>query len=76
MITLYRIDNLIEVLDKIRKEQGHNMIAADSEIEFSTGYTDGESYLSEYDFIEVPDTEKEKYKPIHYIGKPKEWTYG
>lgn len=76
MITLYRIDNLIETLDKIRKEQGHNMIAAESEIEFSTGYTDGESYLSEYDFIEVPDTEKEKYKPVHYIGKPKEWTYG
>lgn len=76
MITLYRIDNLIEVLDKIRKEQGHNMIAADSEIEFSTGYTDGESYLSEYDFIEVPESEREKYKPITYIGKPKEWTYG
>lgn len=76
MITLYRIDNLIETLDKIRKSQGHNMIAAESEIEFSTGYTDGENYLSEYDFIEVPETEKEKYKPIHYIGKPKEWTYG
>lgn len=74
--TLYRIDDLIEELDKIRKSQGHNMIAMDSELKFNKMFTDGSGFLSEYDFIEIPDTEREKYKPITCIGKPKEWTYG
>ena len=30
-----RIDDLIEELDKIRKSQGHNMIAMDSELKFN-----------------------------------------
>lgn len=74
--TLYRIDELIEELDKIRKSQEHNMIAMDTDAVFTKMFTDGSSFLSEDDFIEIPETEKEKYKPMHYIGKPKEWTYG
>lgn len=44
--TLYRIDDLIEELDKIRKSQGHNMIAMDSEIKFNKMFTDGSGFLS------------------------------
>ena len=61
---LYRIDDLIKELNRIRKSQGHNHIAVDSEIEFVKGYTDGKHFLSEHDFIEIPDSEKEKYKPV------------
>lgn len=76
MIKLYRIDVLIELLDKIRKSHGHNMVAMEDDTIFYQVYTDGESYLSELDFIEVPETERKKYKPVTYIGKPKNWTYG
>ena len=68
---LYRIDDLIRELNTIRKSQGHNHIAVDSEIEFLKGYTDGECFLSEYDFIEVPDSEKERYRPITFLGNLK-----
>ena len=74
--TIHRIDDLIEELDKIRKSQGHNMIAMDTDAVFTKMFTDGSSFLSEDDFIEVPEAEKEGFKPIMYIGKPKNWTYG
>lgn len=73
---LYRIDDLIKELNRIRKSQGHNHIAVDSEIEFVKGYTDGKHFLSEYDFIEVPDSEKERYRPITLIGKSRLVTFG
>lgn len=70
-VKLYRIDDLIKELNRIRKSQGHNHIAVDSEIEFLKGYTDGKCFLSEYDFIEIPDSEREKYKPITFLGNLK-----
>lgn len=63
-VKLYRIDDLIRELNTIRKSQGHNHIAVDSEIEFLKGYTDGKCFLSEYDFIEIPDSERKGYRPI------------
>ena len=68
---LYRIDDLIKELNRIRKSQGHNHIAVDSEIEFLKGYTDGKCFLSEYDFIEIPDSERERYRPITFLGNLK-----
>lgn len=73
---LYRIDDLIRELNTIQKAQGHNHIAVDSEIEFVKGYTDGKYFLSEHDFIEIPDSEKGKYKPITLIGKSRLVTFG
>lgn len=39
MITsLYRIDNLIEFLNEVRKEYNHNIIAMDLDLEFVKGF--------------------------------------
>lgn len=70
-VKLYRIDDLIKELNRIRKSQGHNHVAVDSEIEFVKGYTDGKCFLSEYDFIEIPDSERERYRPITFLGNLK-----
>lgn len=43
----------------------------DFEIKFLKGYTDGKYFLSEYDFIEIPDSEKERYRPITFFRKSK-----
>lgn len=78
----YRIQNSKrgETLQNRRSDQrakqnpeisGHNHIAVDSEIKFLKGYTDGKCFLSEYDFIEIPDSEREKYKPITFLGNLK-----
>lgn len=70
-VKLYRIDDLIRELNTIRKSQGHNHIAVDSEIKFLKGYTDGKCFLSEYDFIEIPDSKRERYRPITFLGNLK-----
>ena len=69
MITsLYRIDNLIEFLKKVKEEYNHNMIAMDLDLEFVKGFSNGEVFLTELD--EIPSEEKENFKPVLCITEP------
>ena len=69
MITsLYRIDNLIEFLKKVKEEYNHNVIAMDLDLEFVKGFSNGEVFLTELN--EIPNEEKENFKPVLCITEP------
>ena len=69
MITsLYRIDNPIEFLKKVKEEYNHNMIAMDLDLEFVKGFSNGEVFLTELN--EIPNEEKENFKPVLCITEP------